>query len=246
MNINESNNQTVSLEEKNEIFAKEVNSLLEIFNKHKSVIGAKKFDISKVQETIEEMADFIIKNKEECASLKEWMKSHDFYKSPASTKFHGDWESGLAVHSLMVTVQSLCFAPAVRANFQLSPLAQNFDFTVEDVFISALCHDFCKAGSYKIEYHNTKDINGNWTKKPVYRTKPELRNLGHGNESVLLLLETMPSFIGKRNVLEAISRHMGFSDLTDTEKMNYSNFLQNPLVVLLQLADQTAAQWWDC
>lgn len=235
-----------NLEAKNAEFDKDINVLLEIFNKHKSVTGAKKFDIAKVQETIEEMADYIIKDKNECTALKEWMKNHDFYKSPASTKFHGDWESGLAVHSLMVTVQSLCFAPAVRANFQLSPIAPNFDFNVEDVFVSAICHDFCKSGSYKIEYHNTKDIMGNWTKKPVYRTKPELRNLGHGNESVLLLLESMPSFLSRRLVIEAISRHMGFSDLTDTEKMNYSNFLQNPLVILLQLADQTAAAWWDC
>jgi len=37
---------------------------------------------------------------------------------------------------------------------------------------------------------------------------------------------------------------MGFSDLSDSEKFNYSLFLENPLVVLLQLADQTAAQWY--
>ena len=38
---------------------------------------------------------------------------------------------------------------------------------------------------------------------------------------------------------------MGFSDLSDLERMNYSNFLTNPLVVLLQLADQTAAAWYE-
>ena len=32
----------------------------------------------------------------------------------------------------------------------------------------------------------------------------------------------------------------------ENESYNYSNFLQNPLVILIQLADQTAAQWWDC
>ena len=79
-----------------------------------------------------------------------------------------------------------------------------------------------------------------------YKAKNENRNLGHGNESVLMLLESMPSYINKRYVLEAISRHMGFSDLSEAESFNYSNFLQNPLVVLLQLADQTAAQWFGC
>ena len=97
-----------------------------------------------------------------------------------------------------------------------------------------------------IEYRNTKDFMGNWIKKPFYKTKEDSRNLGHGNESVLLLLESMPSFLKRRNVIEAISRHMGFSDLTDTEMMNYSNFLQNPLVPLIQLADETASGWWDC
>ena len=83
-------------------------------------------------------------------------------------------------------------------------------------------------------------------KKPFYKTKSENRNLGHGNESVLQLLKIMPSFINKRYVLEAVSRHMGFSDLSESESYNYSNFLQNPLVLLLQVADQTASQWFDC
>ena len=60
-----------------------------------------------------------------------------------------------------------------------------------------------------------------------------------------MMLEIMPSYIHKRYVLEAVSRHMGFSDLSESEKYNYSNFLSNPLVLLLQLADQTASQWFN-
>jgi hypothetical protein len=59
-----------------------------------------------------------------------------------------------------------------------------------------------------------------------------------------MMLEILPSIINNRMVIEAVSRHMGFSDLSDSETFNYSNFLQNPLVVLLQTADQTAAQWF--
>lgn len=237
-------------------FEAQVKKLLDIYEAYEPIDGAKRFDLQKVKGCIEEMAEYIISNADECADFKDWMVHHEFYTSPASTKFHGDWESGLCVHSLMVTVQALKFATAIKANFEQSavgyellhsPAPQiNFDFTAEDVFIAAIAHDFCKASSYKIEFRNTKDISGNWVKKPMYKTKPELRNLGHGNESVLMLLETMPSIIKRRHVVEAISRHMGFSDLTDTEKMNYSNFLQNPLLVLLQLADETAAAWWDC
>ena len=96
-----------------------------------------------------------------------------------------------------------------------------------------------------MESRRTKDFNGNWKYEPFYKTKSDSRNLGHGNESVLLFLESMPSLLKRRNVIEAISRHMGFSDLSQMESCNYSNFLQNPLVILIQLADQTAAGWWD-
>ena len=60
-----------------------------------------------------------------------------------------------------------------------------------------------------------------------------------------MMIECMPSLIKNRMVIEAVSRHMGFSDLSESESFNYSNFLQNPLVVLLQLADETAAQWFN-
>lgn len=227
----------------------DVQALLDIYNALDPVQGPKKFDLEKVKEAVRKMADFIIENKDECEAFKAWMESHQFYTTPASTKFHGNWDSGLCVHSLVVCAQALRFAQAFLLNYKSSPFGKTctaFDYTAEDVFVAAMAHDFCKANSYKIEFRNTKDINGNWTKKPIFKTKEELRNLGHGNESVLNLLECMPSFLKRRNVLEAISRHMGFSDLTDVEKINYSNFLQNPLVLLIQYADQSAAAWWDC
>ena len=60
------------------------------------------------------------------------------------------------------------------------------------------------------------------------------------------LIKIMPSYIDNRNVLEAVSMHMGFSDISESQTYNYSNFSQNPLVLLLQLADETAAAWFDC
>lgn len=226
----------------------QVDDLIEIYDLHNPIGKDKKFDVENIKKTVTEMCDYIIENKEENEAFKGWMDGHDFWKSPASTRFHGDFESGLCVHSLMVTIQALRFTKSVYENFENSPMGENekFSFTAEDVFVACICHDFCKSGSYNLEFRNTKDFMGNWIKKPFYKTREDLRNLGHGNESVLDLLESMPSFIKRRNVLEAISRHMGFSDITDTEMMNYSNFLQNPLVILIQLADQTAAAWWDC
>ena len=230
-------------EEMESLFS-DVESLLEIYRKN-CPIDNEGFDVGRVKSTIQEMADFCIHDEVEKLSLLDWMDSHDFFKSPASTRFHGNFESGLCVHSLQVIYQALKFARVVLTDFFTSKMADRYNIAVSDIFIAALAHDFCKAGSYEVNFRNTKDIFGNWVKKSYYKTREDLRNLGHGNESVLILLEIMPSYIKNRCVLEAISRHMGFSDLTDMERMNYSNFLQNPLVVLLQLADQTSAAWYE-
>lgn len=233
-------------EQKKQELYTQIDDLIEIYDLHNPISLDKKFNLENVKNTFLEMCDYIIQNKEECSALKTWMDEHAFWSSPASTRFHGNFESGLCVHSLVVTIQALRFAKAIVENFEKSPMASKFEMTAEDIFVAGLTHDFCKAGTYNIEFRNIKDVMGNWIKKPYYKTREDSRNLGHGNESVLLLLESMPSFIKRRNVLEAISRHMGFSDITDTEMMNYSNFLQNPLVLLIQLADQSAAAWWDC
>lgn len=232
---------------KEELFS-QIDELIGVFDKYNPIGVDKKFDLDAVKKVYREMLDMVLSDADEEEDLLEWMDSHDFWKSPASTRFHGNWESGLCIHSLMVTVQALRFAKAVLENYYNTPMGQSgkFEVTAGDIVVSCIAHDFCKAGSYQIEFRNTKDYTGNWIKKPFYKTREDSRNLGHGNESVLDLLESMPSFIKRRHVLEAISRHMGFSDITDTEKMNYSNFLQNPLVILIQLADETAAGWWDC
>lgn len=232
-------------EEKKQLFT-DVNELLDIYNEYSPIPKSGSFNPDTVKETILAMLSFVVKNKEEAASLVAWIDETDFWTAPASTRFHGNFKSGLVLHTLKVIHQSLIFAEPLLNNYFSSEEAEKYNITAEDIFIAALCHDFCKTNFYGVEYRNTKDITGNWVKTPCYKTRSENRNLGHGNESVLMLLEAMPSYIKKRYVLEAISRHMGFADLSDSESFNYSNFLQNPLVVLLQVADETAAQWFGC
>ena len=231
-------------QEEIETLFSDIESLLKIYYKNNPIDNSG-FNAERVKFTIQEMASFCISNEVEKNALFDWMDSHEFFKSPASTRFHGNFECGLCVHSLQVIFQSLKFARAILTDFFTSKMADRYNISATDIFVAALAHDFCKAGSYEINFRNTKDVFGNWIKKSYYKTREDLRNLGHGNESVLILLEIMPSYIKNRCVLEAVSRHMGFSDITDTERMNYSNFLQNPLVVLLQLADQTSAAWYE-
>lgn len=229
--------------EKNILFT-EVYELLDIFNEYTPIQRDGVFIVDAVKLCYTQMIDYILKDLSEAANLKDWLDKTDFWTAPASTKFHGNFKGGLSIHTLMVIKQSLVFAKPMLENFFASPEGEKYTITAKDIFISALCHDFCKTGFYSIEYRNNKDITGNWIKQPFYKTKSDNRNLGHGNESVLMMIEIMPSIIHNRMVIEAVSRHMGFSDLSESESYNYSNFLMNPLVILLQTADQTASQWY--
>ncbi len=222
----------------------EVNELLDIFSEFSPIQDNGKFNLDSVKPCYTEMIDYIMKDSAEAASMKDWLDHTDFWDAPASTRFHGNFKGGLSLHTLMVIKQSLEFTHPLLENFFKSPEAEKYTIRAYDIFVAALCHDFCKTNFYGVEYRNTKDITGNWIKQPFYKTKNDNRNLGHGNESVLMMLEILPSMIHNRMVMEAVSRHMGFSDLSDSETFNYSNFLQNPLVVLLQTADQTSAQWF--
>ena len=233
-------------EEEKETLYTDINELLDIFNQFSPIQANGTYILESIKPCITEMTGYIVKDKNESASLLDWLDSSDFWTAPASTRFHGNFKAGLSLHTLKVIQQALLLARPVMENFWTSPMAEKYSVSAEDIFVAALVHDFCKTDFYGVEYRNTKDITGNWIKQPYYKSKGENRNLGHGNESVLKLLEIMPSYIKKRHVLEAVSRHMGFSDLSESESYNYSNFLQNPLVVLIQLADETAAQWYNC
>lgn len=228
--------------EKNDLF-NDCYELLDIFKEFEVVQTNGTFNMDSIKPCVTEMIDYIIKDQTEAASLKDFLDNTDFWTAPASTRFHGNFKGGLSLHSLLVVKQALAFAKPVLENFFATPQGEKYTITAKDVFVSALCHDFCKTGFYGVEYRNTKDITGNWVKQPFYKSRSECRNLGHGNESVLMMLKVFPSMIENRMVIEAVSRHMGFSDLSESETYNYSNFLENPLVILLQLADQTAANW---
>ena len=231
--------------EKNDLFT-DCYELLDIFKENCPIQANGTFIAEAVKPCYMEMIDYVMKDDPEANSLKDFLDSTDFWVAPASTRFHGNFKGGLSLHTLMVLKQALVFAKPMLENFFTCPNGDKYTITAKDILISAVCHDFCKTGFYGVEYRNTKDITGNWVKQPFYKSKSENRNLGHGNESVLMMIECMPSLIKSRMVIEAVSRHMGFSDLSESEGYNYSNFLMDPLVVLLQMADQTAAQWFLC
>ena len=95
----------------------------------------------------------------------------DFFTAPASTKYHGAFESGLLMHSINVC-----------AELNLDPNSKVYP--TETLIIVALLHDICKANCYRTEKRNVKE-NGGWVEKQVYVFEDELP-LGHGEKSLYL------------------------------------------------------------
>jgi len=70
-------------------------------------------------------------------SLLDYLENSDYYRAPASTRYHNVFEGGLCQHSLNVTRE---FAKE-NAGWQ-KPLPQ------DSVIICGLLHDLCKVGAY--------------------------------------------------------------------------------------------------
>ena len=159
-------------------------------------------------------------------SLIGWLRTTDFYTAPASTRFHGSFEGGLALHSLNV------YHELVRLNTAFSA-----GLDPESMALVALCHDLCKIGYYKVSTRNVKnEATGVWEKKPFYKVEEDFPFGGHGSKSVFLL-----QYFVKLTPEEAaaINSHMGA-----WAKSDYANpsavYDDSMLAWLLHVADEAA------
>lgn len=128
--------------------------------------------------------------------LIKWLDNSDFFTAPASTRFHSNYEGGLAEHSLNV-----------YRIFKERCKHYEFNLSNESIIITALLHDVCKANFYEVSSRNTKK-DGKWIQVPFYKVNDQMP-LGHGEKSVFII----NSFI-KLTMEEvyAIRGHMGGYD----------------------------------
>ncbi len=167
--------------------------------------------------------------------LLDWISSTDFFEAPASSKFHLDVPGGLCEHSLNVCKN---LKRLVDMEKQLHP---ELDISMEKIVICGLLHDLCKANFYGIDYRNVKNsTTGQWEKVPYYVTD-EKDPWGHGEKSVMLILQKMKL---EPDEICAINWHMGGFDervkggATKSISAAYERY---PLAVLLQAADFIAS-----
>ena len=164
--------------------------------------------------------------------LIEFIEKSDFFKAPASTRFHGNYEGGLLEHSMKVY-------EILREKVNKSSIEIN---TSEDsLILIALLHDICKANYYKIDYRNAKNQFGEWEKVPYYTVEDTIQ-YGHGEKSVMMITEYIKLTVEEKY---CIRWHMGFTEpkeLYSTISVAYKKY---PLALLLYEADLEATYFFD-
>ena len=118
-------------------------------------------------------------NREGIEELIDFIDRTDFYKAPASTRFHGNFEGGLLQHSMKVY-------EIFKSKIEHSVI--DLDVSEDTIIISALLHDICKVNFYKVDYRNAKNEKGEWEKVPYY-TVDDTIPYGHGDKSVMMISE---------------------------------------------------------
>lgn len=98
-----------------------------------------------------------------------YIRKSDFYKAPASTKYHLSCEGGLLQHSLNVldALRSI-LVPDGSGGWEYKVAGQTVaSVPDESVVIAALLHDICKTFFYTTSWRNAKnEQTGKWEKVP--------------------------------------------------------------------------------
>lgn len=164
----------------------------------------------------------------------EWLSNEtDFFQAPASTRYHGSYEGGLAEHSLNVYNQ------LVREMEQTLGADWLDVYSPETVAIVALFHDICKIDRYIIEEAWRKDDNGQWESYERYNYNREKPEMGHGAQSVFYLQKFIQL---SEEEAQAIYWHMGAYDISPYSTLAHCSetFKHNPLAFLVHRADMGA------
>lgn len=172
-------------------------------------------------------------------SLWNWLENEtDFFDAPASAAFHGDFDGGLAVHSMNVY--------KLLKNF-----TKKIGYDREDsLIIAGLLHDVCKANFYAKEKKNKKIFDEEtgryeWIEEEYYTTDDSFP-MGHGEKSVFLIMRHVQL---TDDEAMAIRWHMGGYDDTARSflggKAQSAAYREYPLAPALSIADMYATYFAD-
>ena len=161
-----------------------------------------------------------------------FIEKSDFFKAPASTRFHGNYEGGLLEHSMKVY-------EILKDKVQKSVL--EIKVPEESLIIIALLHDICKVNYYKVDYRNAKNEFGEWEKVPYYTVEDTIP-YGHGEKSVMMLTEYIKLTVDEKY---AIRWHMGFTEPKELYTTLGAAYKKYPFALLMHEADLEATYFYD-
>lgn len=144
----------------------------------------------------------------------------DFFKAPASTKYHLAKEGGLLEHSLNVYKR----------------LSSHLGHSNPTVAIVALLHDICKTNYYSTSTRNVKNEKGLWEQVPYYTVNDQFP-LGHGEKSVIIIQRYIDLTLEE---MMAIRWHMGGYEAKENYSYISKVFSNYPLALYLHIADLEA------
>ena len=165
-------------------------------------------------------------------NLIDFLKKSDFFKAPASTRFHGSYEKGLMEHSMKVYE---ILKHKVETSFVPINIPQ------ESLIIIALLHDICKTNFYKVDYRNAKNALGVWEKVPYYAVEDTIP-YGHGEKSVMMITEYIKLTPEEKY---AIRWHMGYTEPKEQYNTIGLAFTKYPIALLTHEADLEATYFFD-
>ena len=163
-----------------------------------------------------------------------YLEKTDFFKAPASTRFHGNHEQGLLEHSL--NVYKLLYM-----KLKQKPYSDLINVSDETIIIISLLHDICKTNYYTVEMRNKKNEDGMWVKEPYYTINDTIP-YGHGEKSVMMISNFIKLTMEE---MYAIRWHMGLSEpkeLYNTISLVFEKYL---LGLALHEADLEATYLYE-
>lgn len=176
--------------------------------------------------------------------LLEYIQKSDFYKAPASTKYHLAAPGGLLQHSLNV-LDALRGLLSWRSDgmWEYRAAGKVVDTIPDDsVIMMALLHDICKTHFYGTSTRNQKnDATGKWEKVPFYTVEDRMP-LGHGPKSAMIIKQytTLTS-----QEMYAIWHHMGMNGNYENDNAVGKSIEMYPAVLALQTADMMASRFME-
>ena len=168
-------------------------------------------------------------NREGIDKLIAYIEKTDFFKAPASTKFHGNYEGGLLEHSLNVYY-------ILKEKLSHKPYSEIVQVSEDTIILITLLHDLCKTNYYTVDYRNKKNADGVWVKEPYYTVNDTIP-YGHGEKSVMMISKFIELNMEEMYV---IRWHMGFTEPKELYNTISSVYEKFPLALALHEADLEA------